>query len=179
MGQIQLGFQVESFIIDIVGYEAALRRKLRLLMEIAAKAFLKAAATRVRVRTGFAHGSLGTLSRFLKTSLPAGRPGTRPRKGGETYQTGRGRIRKTTTSGQPFTTQPDQIISVDGDGNIGFNFNIDINYFLKNDVLGHAGYSPWGAYREGFFAFLTFFEAGVGYVFPDLEDFATTYQTNA
>lgn len=179
MAAIKLQFEVEFINIQVEKYTQAVKNRVRELLTGAAKAFLQAAAPRVRVRTGFAHGSFGNLAKFLRTSLPAGRPGTTPRKKGEFYRAPGIRLRKTPTSGQPFATPPNDIIRVDREGNVTFNYNIDIRYFLRNDTLGHpAGYSPWESYREGFFAFFTYVQENQVDVFPDLEDFATVVRSN-
>lgn len=168
-----MNLTIESGLVgfDVDKYTQAVRRGLLVLMHDCAKEFLKVAASRVRVRTGFAHGSFGALAKYLGQSLPPGQPGTKPRPKEYYYISRRSRILKTRTSGQRFVKK--DFIQ---EGAFGFVFehDIDISYFEHNDENSHFGRSPWHSYRLGLIAFTRLFNKRAPDVFPDIGDFATT-----
>lgn len=167
-----MNLRVEATLIgfDTDKYTQAVRRALLVLMHKCAGEFLKAAAARVRVRTGFAHGSFGALAKYLGQPLPAGKPGTRPNPREYYYIARRSRILKTRTAGQVFVDK--DFIHEDAFG-FTFTHNIDIRYFEHNDEQEHFGRSPWHSYRAGMIAFTAMFNKHAGDVFPDINDFAT------
>lgn len=176
---IQLSGTVEYINVNTTAFTIAIEENLKNLVRRAAVEFLKSAAPRVRIRTGFAHGAFGALANVLGVSLPPGERGTTPRKNGEFYRDGGGRIRKTPSSGQLFTTPAGTaIFDLDKNGNIKFEFNIDISYFRKNDTVGHRGYPPWDSYTEGTFAFYQYINNHLAEVVPNIQDYTTVVQSN-
>ena len=175
---IQLSGIVEYININTAAFTVAIEKNLKDLVRRAAIEFLKSAAPRVRIRTGFAHGAFGVLADTLGVSLPPGTPGTSPRKGGEYYRDLGGRVRKNPTSGQQFTTPSSVIFDLDKNGNVTFKFDIDIAYFRKNDTVGHRGYPAWDSYREGVFAFYQYINTHLEEVVPNIQDYTTVVKTN-
>jgi hypothetical protein len=174
---VSLKLKVETSFtgVDVSRYTQVVRNRLRELMEVAARDFLIAVSSRIRIRTGFLHGAMGNLAQRLRTSLPPGRPGTKPRKKEYYYQRGNPRLLKTKTSGLQFATA--NPLTQTSQGFI-FEYDVDIDYFFKNDVSGHAGRSPWNAYRAGIEAFTKTFLEGSEELFPDINDFLIGAKTN-
>lgn len=172
---LNLNIQVDSLNFDVERYSQVVRNRLRELMEFSAREFLIAVASRIRVRTGFLHGAMGNLAQRLRTTLPPGRPGTKPRKKEYYYRRGAQRLLKTKTGGLQFATQNPIVQTRQG---FIFEYAVDISYFNQNDVIGHAGRGPWGAYRAGIDAFARTFLQGSEELFPDMNDFMIGTKTN-
>lgn len=176
---IEFQFEFEYVNIDVENFERVLVKKVNALIRAAAYAFLQAAAQKVRVRTGFAHGGFGPLATALGSTLPAGIPGTTPRPKEYYYGSG-SKILKTPAAGGTFGTPIANIFKVNADQTIEFNYNINISYFYANDVTGspRVASSPWGAYRDGIIAFNQYIRQNSGDIIPDIDDWIKISKTN-
>lgn len=177
---INFEFDFEYLNVQTERFTALLKAEVNRIMHEAAVAFLNAAAPRIPVRTGFAHGSLANLAHGLGVGLPPGAPGSTPRPK-EYYYTGpKTRILKTPTAGQQFATPANLALTMDSDGTMKFKFDVDISYFYINDVIGTSRVpsSPWNAYREGFFAFYAKFNELLPTLNLDLKDFIQVTKAN-
>lgn len=173
---IKLKVDIDATFVDFPRFKRVVTERLRAAIEQAAQAFLLAAASRVRVRTGFAHGAFGPLAARLGVALPPGVPGSKPRNREFYYNKG-SKIRKTPTAGRQFASR-NPIRETRGGAR--FQYDIDISYFFRNDVVGHSpGKSPWGAYKSGLNAFSRVFLQLSEEIFPDINDFVVRTKTNA
>ncbi len=142
-----INIEVKQFTFDSEGYATAVRKAVEKSLQLACRAFLMEADTRIPVRTGFLRGAFGTLGSFGTISPnnirpeyyypnPVGRSGLRRgvHRGGA--------ILKTPTSGQQFATPTSGIIEAT-DSTLGwkFNYSVDIRYLAFNDA--RYGWDAW------------------------------------
>lgn len=168
---IRFNYKIDEISIDLLGFEQNINRRIQQLVRSAAFQFLQAAAPRVRIRTGFAHGGLRSLARALNTTLPAGTPGTTPRAK-EYYYLGKGRrILKTPEASLPFATDASMIFQA-GSGSTVFKFEIDISYYRRRDV------EQWRSFEAGFKAFERYIQRNLEDIVPDIDDYIRTVKGN-
>ena len=160
---ISLKYSIASISIDTNAFQQQVERRIERVVRLGAFAFLRAAAPRIRVRTGFAHGSLRSLAKALGTDLPPGTPGTRPRKK-EFYYFGGAKILKTPFTSAPFAT-PISMVFQKKSGALQFKFEIDISYFQRNDT------QTWRSFEYGLKAYEQFVDKFLETVVPDLNQY--------
>lgn len=150
--------EINQFSFDGAGYATAMKTAVGKAIQLACKAFLYEADTRISVRTGFLKGAFGTLAQVSGSSLSLAPTNIRPeyyyptpvgRKGLQRGVHRGGAILKTTTSGQQFSTPPSGIITPTP-APLGwrFNYSVDIRYFAFNDQK-----YGWDAWRRAIKAF--------------------------
>lgn len=142
-------FSADKLTLNVDAFKRDLSAQAEVQMKEAAKAFIREAASKVPVRTGFARGSLIPLAEasgaeLLFTVFDAART--------EFYQG----IPKSPETGALFGTPADQIFT--REGNIFFfNYESRVIYYALQDVFrGRSPTSPWGSFEAGSEAFLAY-----------------------
>lgn len=169
-------------VFDGDAWKLLMQAQLEVLFQNAAREFLRAASSRIPVRTGFLRGSFSTLADAVRPVelLPVIPRTSRPEYYRHAPRTRR--ILKTPISGRPFTTDPIKIFlrakrtssgkSLGIDGLYTFNYSNLIRYLEINDKrLG------WNAWTSGRLAFDNYINANLKNSLPEITRFTLITRT--
>jgi hypothetical protein len=155
--------------IDYDKYVSELQRGLRRLMREAAAVYYNNLIARIPVDTGFLAGSFDAIKKASGASgSPA--PALRQIKGQFYTHFGGHKVAKNTTSGIPFATSPENVLTEITDGKfkykLVFYFKNDIRYYPINDLYGANGRTPWRFTEKAVRATLAYIGANLPKLIP-------------
>jgi hypothetical protein len=137
--------EAEMYTLNRTDFELAVGEFMNIVMRRAVQEFLKACVARIPVRTGFARGSFGNLTREF--GVPDQVTGNNQR---EYYYHSKGQgVLKSPTSGRQFVTDPNGVLTKTGSG-VTFNLDNAIKYypFIANGS-NEAGLKAMNEYLKG------------------------------
>jgi hypothetical protein len=121
---LRIAMEAEMYTLNRTDFELAVGEFMNITMRRAVQEFLKACVARIPVRTGFARGSFGNLTREFGVEDQV--TGNSQR---EYYYHSRGQgVLKTPTSGRQFVTDPSNVLTKTGSG-VTFNLDNAIKYY--------------------------------------------------
>lgn len=154
--RIAISIKAKLFEFDEEAFKSARAEAVRIHIRQCARAFVRAAITKIPVQTGMAKGSFLNIGRFLKVNIPLnGKSSKRQRyRKGRTwtekniwyYPPTGSRLPKTPESGANLTAFSFPAAS----GKFGFIINSKVfHYTLQDEFGGRSPSSPWESMRAG------------------------------
>lgn len=153
-----------------------LRESMRLLVEDAARAFIRAAVLKVPVDSGMARGSYLNIGRFLRVQIPISPKSPRSANSRKYLGTN---VTKSPTVGAALSVTPEQAFQQQG-GITVFNFNTRVFHYNLNEFFplrSNRGV-PWRSLDAGQLAFFEFLNANLLKRIPQFNQFLTTTTIN-
>lgn len=164
MFKMTFGAQILAF--NVEAYTKTLKKSIRVSMNKAARAFIRAAIVNVPIQSGMSRGTFLNLGKLLRVAIPI--PGT---VGGLRYYgpNARGQI-KSPALGASLSSDATEIFRQDGTA-FHFHYGNDVIHYNVNDFFGHIPSAPWLSYERGAEAFEVELKRRLTISIPKLKSF--------